>query len=271
MSSTPHLTVTKQSQELWRVSFSAPPINIVIPELVEELHTVVAEISGDDHLKVVVFDSALHGFFLSHFDLAQAGKFPVLPNGRPTWVDMVLTLSKASVISIAAIRGRTRGGGNEFALACDLRYASRELALFGQPEVGTGIIPGGGATERLPALVGRDRALEIVLTSQDYDADTAERFGLVTRTLPDAELDAFVDAQAQRLVGFDKPALAAAKARINRAILPADSEFEEAYAAYFASVGWPSARSRLGRLAQMAPSLGADLEVRLGYHLGELA
>src|SRR5205823_11276724 len=129
------------------------------------------------------------------FDLATAADFPV-PEGEdavPTWTDIVLHLSKAPYITIASIRGRTRGGGNELALALDLRYASREKAIFGQPEVGSGLLPGGGGTERLPRAIGRDRALEAILTSDDYDADTAERWGWITRALPDSELGAFVD------------------------------------------------------------------------------
>ena len=116
----------------------------------------------------------------------------------------------------ATIRGRTRGGGNELSLALDLRYASREHAIFGQPEVGVGLLPGGGGTERLPRTIGRDRALEAILTSDDYDADTAERWGWVTRALPDSELDAFVDAIVARLASFDRASLASAKAMINR-------------------------------------------------------
>jgi enoyl-CoA hydratase/carnithine racemase len=95
----------------------------------------------------------------------------------PVWTNLVLKLSKAPYITIAPIRGRTRGGGNELALAFDLRYAGREKAIFGQPEVGGGLLPGGGGTERLPRTIGRDRALEVILTSADYDASTAERWG----------------------------------------------------------------------------------------------
>ena len=251
----PSLIVTQHRPEYWRVTFNAPPLNLITPELVAELRDVVFRVSTDPQLKVVVFDSANDQFFLSHFDLARAREFPVQPgpDGLPTWVDLVLLLSKAPVISIASIRGRTRGGGDEFALACDLRYASRERAIFGQPEVGTGILPGGGATERLPRLAGRDRALEVIVSSDDYDAATAERFGWITRALPDSELDDFVEALAARLSGFDKDALAAAKARINCAVLPDDSELRAAYAAYFASLSWPGFRARMPDLAKKSP------------------
>ena len=187
--------------------------------MVSALHAVVKDMDRDPGVKVIVFKSEIEDYFINHFDLSKAKDFPMESTNPPfpTWVDLVLRLSKSPVISIASIRGRTRGGGNEFSLACDLRYASTEKAMFGQPEVGSGILPGGGGTERLPRLVGRDRALELILSSQDYSADDAERFGMVTRALPDHELDAFVEALAARLSGFDKQSLAAAKAQVNRA------------------------------------------------------
>ena len=151
----------------------------------------------------------------------------------------MLRLSKAPFITIASIRGRTRGGGNELALALDLRYASREKALFGQPEVGSGLLPGGGGTERLPRFVGRDRALEVILSSSDYGADLAERWGWVTRAVPDAELDAFVDTMAARLASFDKTSLASAKSMINRGSLPPDADLIRAYGEFTHSLTLP--------------------------------
>jgi Enoyl-CoA hydratase/isomerase len=112
--------------------------------------------------------------------------------------------------------GRTRGIGNEFILAGDMRFASRQTALFGNPEVGVGLVPGGGAMEWLPRLVGRSRALEIVLSGDDFNADIAERYGWVNDTLDDEELDSFVDALMRRLASFDRETLAAAKSQINR-------------------------------------------------------
>ena len=190
--------------------------------------------SEDPQVKVAIFTSSLPDYFFNHFDLGEASKFPMLPgpDATPMWTDLVVRLSKAPFISIASIRGRTSGGGNEFTLACDLRYASREHALFGQPEVGTGILPGGGGSERLPRLIGRDRALEAILSSDDYDADLAERYGWVTRNIADAELDGFVDGIAARLASFDKQSLAAGKAQINRATLPPDADLYAAYAEY---------------------------------------
>jgi enoyl-CoA hydratase/carnithine racemase len=227
--------------------------------------------SEDAQVQVAIFTSSTPDYFFNHFDLSQASEFPVLPDAdsTPAWVDLVARLSKAPFISIASIRGRARGGGNELALACDLRYASREQAVFGQPEVGIGIIPGGGGTERLPRLVGRDRALEAILSSHDYDADLAERYGWVTRAIADADLDHFVDGMASRLASFDKTALTAAKARINLASLPPDADLRTAYAEYSNSLTWPGFRTRAPRSAKLAAAIGLEeVELRLGDYLG---
>ena len=176
------------------------------------------------------------------------------------WTDIVLRLSKAPYITIASIRGRTRGGGNELALAFDLRYASREHAMFGQPEVGSGLLPGGGGTERLPRFIG--------LTSDDYDATTAERWGWITRALPDAELDDFVDTIAARLASFDRTSLASAKAMVNRASLPPDADLVTAYGEYAHSMTLPGYLSRAASAEALVPQLGLDFEYRMGEYIG---
>lgn len=230
------ITVEWISPKIATITFANPPVNSIVPETVSELHDAVVELSDDALIQVVILSSATEGFFFNHFDLTQASNFPVLADVTPTWVDLVLRLSRTPFVSIAKIRGRTRGGGDELALACDLRYASAEFASFGQPEVGTGILPGGGAGERLPRTIGRDRSLEVILSSADYDADIAERYGWVTRTLPDTELDQFVTTLAARLAGFDRAVLAAAKAQVNRASLPPDADLFDEYAEYSESL-----------------------------------
>ena len=184
------------------------------------------------------------------------------------WTDIVLRLSRAPYITIASIRGRTRGGGNELALAFDLRYASRERAMFGQPEVGGGLLPGGGGTERLPRFIGRDRALEVILSSDDYDASTAERWGWITRALPDAELDDFVDAIAARLASFDRTSLASAKTMVNRASLPPDADLVTAYGEFAHSMTLPGYLSRAAGAEALVPQLGLDFELRMGEYIG---
>lgn len=263
------ISVTELSESIWTVSIKSGPVNLVTPTFVTEMADFASQLASSPTLRVVIFESSVEHFFLNHFDLTQAAAFPG-GTETPLWVEMILQMTKAPVITIASIRGRTRGGGNEFSLACDLRYASREKALFGQPEVATGIVPGGGATERLPALIGRDRALEMILGSDDFDATTAESYGLVTRAIDDAELDAFVRSFASRLSHFSKPALAKAKAMVNRVSLPSDTLVQSAYSDYFQSLGSPDFRARMPKLAARFAEVGPDLEVRLGHHLGEL-
>jgi enoyl-CoA hydratase/carnithine racemase len=186
---------------LWTITFSNPPINMFVPTTIVELGALMTNLEADPSVKVVVFQSANPDFFIAHLDVAQAAERPEVLG---LWRDFVLRLSSTPVVSIAKIRGRTRGIGNEFVLACDMRFASRQSALFGNPEVGVGLVPGGGALEWLPRLVGRSRALEIVLSGDDFDADIAERYGWVNRTLDDGDLDSFVDALVQRVASFDR-------------------------------------------------------------------
>jgi len=265
------VSLERLSPHIAKVTFSNPPANLIVPETVSRLHDRVVELSQDPDIKVVLFTSSLADFFFNHFDLAHARDFPVLPgaNAKPAWTDLVLRLTEAPFVSIAAIRGRTRGGGNELMLAFDLRYASREKAIFGQPEVGTGILPGGGGSERLPRQIGRDRALEAILSSDDYDADQAEKWGWVTRALPDAELDGFVQKLAARLASFDRQALAASKAQINRASLPPQGDLLAAYGEYVGSLSWPGFQARMPGFGQRIAEKGlVEIELNLGAYIG---
>src|SRR5258708_28051161 len=169
-------------------------------------------------LRVVVFESANPEFYLSHFDLTgKIGNImtAVGASGLPILMDTFVRLTKSLVVSIAKIRGCVRGVSSEFVLACDMRFASRENTRLGQPGVGVGLPPGRGGAERLPLLVGRGRALEIVLGANDFDGDTAERYGYVNRALPDEDVDGFVHALARRIASFYRPAIAAAKTPVN--------------------------------------------------------
>ena len=259
----------RTSPQVAKITFANPPVNLIVGESVLRLTEIVEELANDPDIQVVVFDSATPDFFYNHFDLAAAD-FPT-PEGEdavPVWTDLVLKLSKAPYITIAAIRGRTRGGGNELALALDLRYASREKAIFGQPEVGSGLLPGGGGTERLPRTIGRDRALEVILTSADYGAETAERWGWVTRALPDSELDAYVATVVARLASFDRTSLAAAKAQINRASLPPDADLVAAYSEFAHSLTLPGFLARAAGTQAIVEQAGIDFEYRLGEYIG---
>jgi enoyl-CoA hydratase/carnithine racemase len=257
--------VVRKSASYWRVTFDSPPINLVTFGLFAALGDLVDQMEADEDLKVVVFDSADPDFFLAHFDMVP----PKEPYAGPAWLDVAARMTRSRVISIASIRGRARGVGSEFTLACDMRFASRENAVLGQPEMGAGITPGGGATERLPLLVGRGRALEIIAGADDFDAETAERYGWINRALPDAELDAHVDRLAARIASFDRQPLAEVKALINRSTLPSEVDLTAGQDAFRASLTWPEAHERVGRLLQRGMQQRGDLEYHLGEHIAE--
>jgi len=170
-------------------------------------------------------------------------------------------------VSIAKIRGRTRGIGNEFVLACDMRFASRQSALFGNPEVGVGLVPGGGALEWLPRLVGRSRALEIVLSGDDSDADIAERYGWVNRTLDDKDLDSFVDLLLRRLASFDHETLAAAKAQVNRFGTPTATELQSSIGLFSPLLALPRAQARRAKVRDIGYGVPSDFELNFGRYL----
>jgi enoyl-CoA hydratase/carnithine racemase len=248
----------------WTITFSNPPINMFVPTTIVELGTLITDLEADPSVKVVVFQSTNPDFFIAHFDIYKAAERPKVLG---LWRDFVLRLSSTSVVSIAKIRGRTRGIGNEFVLACDMRFASRQNALFGNPEVGVGLIPGGGALEWLPRLVGRSRALEIVLSADDFDADVAERYGWVNRTLDDKDLDSFVDALVRRLASFDREVLAAAKAQINRFGTPTAPELQSSNDMIFPMLAWPSAQALRTKLRDIGYGAPSDFELNFGRYL----
>jgi enoyl-CoA hydratase/carnithine racemase len=248
----------------WTVTFSNPPINMFLPSTIDELGALMTDLEADASVKVVVFQSANPDFFIAHLDVAKATERPEVLD---LWRDFVLRLSSAPVVSIAKIRGRTRGIGNEFVLACDMRFASRQNAVLGNPEVGGGLIPGGGALEWLPRLVGRSRALEIALSADDFDADIAERYGWVNRTLDDKDLDSFVDAFAGRLASFDREVLAAAKAQINRFGMPTAAELQSSNDMIFSLLAGPSAQARRPKMRDIGYGVPSDFELNFGRYL----
>jgi enoyl-CoA hydratase/carnithine racemase len=251
----------------WTVTFSNPPINIFAPTTIVELGALMTDLEADTSVKVVVFQSANPDFFIAHLDVARAA---AQPGVLGLWRDFVLRLLSTPVVSIAKIRGRTRGIGNEFVLACDMRFASRQNALFGNPEVGVGLIPGGGALEWLPRLVGRSRALEIVLSADDFDADVAERYGWVNRALDDDDLDSFVDTLVRRLASFDREVLAAAKAQINRFGTPTATELQSSNDMIFPMLARPSAQARRPKLRGIGYGVPGDFELNFGRYLPAL-
>src|ERR1700712_2201100 len=197
-----HFALTAETDSFWRVTFDNPPVNVIGAQMMSDLKELLTELEDNDTVNVVVFDSADPDFYLAHYDLAGdpavAEALPS-PTGYAAWVDVTVRISKLDAVTISAVRGIARGAGSEFVLATDIRFASREKAVLGQMEVGFGAVPGGGAAGRLPALVGRGRAFEILLGGEDYSADLAERYGYVNRSIADAEFEAFVTAYANRV------------------------------------------------------------------------
>lgn len=264
MADHPQFNIDRAHPGRWTVTFSNPPINIFAPSTIVELGALMSDLEADPSAKVVVFQSANPEFFVAHFDVAKAAAQPEVLG---LWREFVLRLSAAPIVSIAKIRGRTRGIGNEFVLACDMRFASRQSALFGQPEVGVGLIPGGGALEWLPRLVGRSRALEIALSADDFDADVAERYGWVNRALDDANLDPFVDALVSRLASFDRATLAAAKTQVNRFGMPTAAELQSSNDMIWALLAAPDAQARRPKLRDIGYGVPSDFELNFGRYL----
>jgi enoyl-CoA hydratase/carnithine racemase len=236
----PPLRVVEESPGYWRVVFENPPFNIVDGALFGGLQDLLARFDASESLRVVVFESAYPEFYLAHFDLSgNLGNTltGVGPSGLPVLMDTFVRLSKSPVVSIARIRGCVRGVSSEFVLACDMRFASRENTSLGQPEVGVGLHPGGGGAERLPRLVGRGRALEIILGG-------------------------FVDALARRIASFDRRALSAAKALVNQVSLPTADQLLGALISFESALTWPEAQRRIKAVMERGLQRDTDFEMR---------
>jgi enoyl-CoA hydratase/carnithine racemase len=266
--------LTQHSPHYWRVTINHPPLNIFGPKTIPQLNEIITAIETDKELKVVVFDSAIDGFFMTHYDFVakveETTSLPPGPTGLQPLPDMLVRLSRCPVVSIASIRGRATGVGSELALACDMRFASREKAILSHCEVGAGIVPGGGPMARLPRLMGRGRALEVLLGAEDIPGDLAERYRYVNRSLPDADLDEFVESLATRVASFDKRALSETKRFVDVASLPPDYEIAPEWDVCLASIMRPAAQKRIGMLLERGLHKAGDVENRLGYHVGQL-
>jgi enoyl-CoA hydratase/carnithine racemase len=272
---TMEIRLARRSPSYWRVTFDHPPLNIFGPKGILEMTEIITALETDEHVKVVVFDSAVEGFFLNHSDflgkLEDLTDLPAGPTGLQAWPDILVRLTRAPVVSMALIRGRATGNGSEIALACDMRFASREKAILSQFEVGAGLVAGGGPMARLPRLIGRGRALEVLLSADDIRADLAELYGYVNRSLPDVDLDEFVDALATRIASFDKRAIIDTKRLVNAASLPPDVEIGAGWDACIDSFVRPAAQERIKTLIERGFHKPGDTENRLGYYVGQLS
>lgn len=268
------IKLTRVTPEYWRVTFHNPPFNIYGPETMPQLNEVITAIESDPKLVVVVFDSDVPDFFLTHYDfvpaLSDTTSLPNGPTGLPPLPDMLVRLSKAPVVSIVSIRGRATGVGSELSLASDMRFASREKAILSQWEIGAALVPGGGPMARLPRLMGRGRALEVLLTGNDINGELAERYGYVNRALPDAELDKFVDTMARRIARFDKQSIADIKKLVDASSLPPNEAIASEWEGFIGSVQRPAAQARIKQLMELGLQKKADVEKRLAHYTGML-
>src|ERR1700678_359268 len=268
------IRLSQPSSTYWRVTLDNPPLNILGPREILQFKEIITALESDEQVKVVVFDSAVEGFFLNHSDflakLEDLTSLPPGPTGLQAWPDILVRLTRAPVVSIALIRGRATGNGSELALACDMSFASREKAILSQWEVGVGLVAGGGPMARLPRLMGRGRALEALLGADDIRGDLAERYGYVNRSFPDSELDAFVDALATRIGTFEKWAISNTKRLVNAASLPPDVEIAAGWDACINSISRPATQERFKKLFDQGFHKPGDVENRLGYYVGKL-
>jgi enoyl-CoA hydratase/carnithine racemase len=262
--------ITKRSAAYWRVTLDNPPLNLIGPVEVRELAAAIQEIEADPKVQVVVFDSAVPGYFSAHYDLfaplTDTTGMPPGPTGMHPVPDLMARLSRLPIVTIASVRGRATGIGSELILACDMRYASREKAVLSQFEVGAGFVAGGGPMANMVRLIGRGRTMEVMVGADDIDADIAERYGYVNRALPDEELDRFVDALAMRIASFDRQAIVDTKKLVNTTSLPSNAEMQASWDAFITSVQRPGAQARLKALIEKGLGRPGDVEQHIGRY-----
>jgi enoyl-CoA hydratase/carnithine racemase len=254
------------------VAISAPPMNLLGPELVRDLVSLIQWAEADDTVQVLVFKSADPDYFISHVDVTRIKEYreeAAKLSGEASLALLFRRLSASRLVTIAQVEGRARAAGSEFALACDMRFAARESAIFGQFEPALGSSPGGGAIQHLTRLMGRGRALEVILSAQDYDAEIAERYGWINRAVPAAALDDFVRSLACRIAGFPAAGRAAVKNRVNAIALAPVEDFRRDSDLFGESVRTPQAQGRI-KAAMTHGFQTREAEKTLSRMLGEL-
>ena len=267
--------LTRHTDKFWRVTFDNGPLNLIDGAMNFELHQLLDLVEQDERVAVVLFDSANPDYFLAHY-AADADMSPLEalqpPAAQPFlhWATLLIRLSKSPAVTISAIRGGARGAGSEFALATDIRFASRERAVLGQFEVGLAAIPGGAPSTRLPGIVGRGRAFEIVLGGEDFDGELAERYGYVNRAITDDEFTSFTDAYAERVSRFDRRALTDIKGFINAASLPDDVALMAEMRAFAEAISREPALSLIPRAFAAGWGKPGDFERNIGARIAGL-
>jgi enoyl-CoA hydratase/carnithine racemase len=255
------------------VEIAAPPMNLLGVELVRDLVSLIQRAEADDAVRVLVFKSADPDYFIPHVDVTRIGEYrqeAAKLTGEPSIGLVFRHLSASRLVTIAQIEGRVRGAGSEFVLACDMRFAARESAIFGQPEQGFGLVPGAGGVQHLTRLMGRARALEVMLSAEDYDAEMAERYGWINRALPASGLGEFVRSLAHRIAGFPAAGAAALKDRINAIALAPAEDFRRDSDLFGEAARTAETQRRFGA-AMKRGFQTRDGEMALARMVGELA
>jgi enoyl-CoA hydratase/carnithine racemase len=269
------LRVAPSDEGVLGVVIDAPPMNLIGPELVHDLVSLIGELDSGGDIRVMVLESADPEYFVPHVDLTKVAEYTAeaAKAGGPDDASLGMLWHKFSelpVVTIAKLRGRARGAGSELALACDMRFAARENAIFGQIEAGVGATPGAGAVQHLARLLGRGRAMEAILGADDFGAEVAERYGWINRALPDAELDAFVARLARRIASFPADAVRSAKRVLNELTLPGAAAIRADARRFRQLVVSDAARARTAALFAQGLQTRGPLELDLGDRLGAL-
>jgi enoyl-CoA hydratase/carnithine racemase len=266
------LTVRAEGGVLF-VEIAAAPMNLLGPALVRDLVALIRRAEADDAVQVLVFRSGDPDYFIPHVDVTRIDEYRAEAaklTGEASIALLFHHLSASRLVSIAQIEGRVRGAGSEFVLACDMRFAARESALFGQFEPAFGALPGGGAAQHLARLMGRGRALEVMLSAEDFDAELAERYGWINRALPAAELGDFVGALAHRIAGFPAAGHAVVKDRVNAIALAPAEDFRRDSDLFAEGLRDPEAQARIGAAIKRGFQT-RDAEMALPGLLGDLS
>ncbi|MFC8617833.1 enoyl-CoA hydratase/isomerase family protein [Micromonospora purpureochromogenes] len=265
------LTVRDEGAVLF-AEIMAPPMNLLGPPLVRDLVSFIQQAEADDKVQVLVFASADPDYFIPHVDVTKIKEYrdeAAKLVGEPSLGLMFRHLSASRLVSIAQIEGRVRAAGSEFVLACDMRFAALESAVFGQFEASVGAPPGGGGMQHLARLLGRGRALEVMLSAEDYDAALAERYGWINRALPAAELGEFVKTLAHRIAAFPPAGRAAVKDRVNAITLAPVDDFRRDSDLFGEGMRTPEAQRQV-QAAAKAGFQTRDAELDLARLLGRL-
>jgi enoyl-CoA hydratase/carnithine racemase len=252
---------------------AAPPMSLLGTELVRDLVSLIRQAEADDGCHVLVFASLDPDYFIAHVDVTRIGEYrqeATKLTGEPSIGMLFRYLSASRLVTIAQIEGRVRGAGSEFVLACDLRFAARESAIFSQPEQGFGLLPGAGGIQHLTRLMGRARALEVMLSADDYDAELAERYGWINRALPAAALREFVRSLAHRIAGFPAAGRTVLKDRVNAISLAPADDFRRDSDLFLECSRQPETQRRMA-VAMTRGFQTRDGEMALGVMVSDLA